>query len=201
MLPNTSKEHTITKYGGLSIKEHRKPPLNKQTSNISNISNLTTKPDNISEKISHYEKRLNKNQEDSIFEVLASRGHLDSFLEKQLNDYKILANTNDETKLTSENSLKISLLNEYGLVKKNNSISTKQIENLKFANDLKTKKIDILKNSIKSIRDKMNLQKEKEEKNSNNNKNLKLNKNDNANYSDNNEINLLKKVNIHFYFI
>ena len=119
MQTNTSKELIISK-SDLSIKECKRLPLNKQTTNNSNISTLTTKPDNNKEKISQCEKEKKhfKNQEDSIFEVLANRGYLDSSLEKKLNDYKILANANDETKLISENSYKISLLNEYGLVKK-----------------------------------------------------------------------------------
>jgi hypothetical protein len=226
MNTNSFKELIISKTT-LLLNDNRKPPFikHKSLNNNSNISILTTKPENNSDRILTLEKRNSKNLEDSIFDLLQNRGLLDSSLEKQLNEYRLLANSNNETiiSIQAENSLKISLLNEYEMVKKNNSISSKQIENLRFITDIKLKKIEFLRNTISSIKNKINILKEKEDNKSkterilNEKDNNNIKENDRYNYiinnsidineyktnekediriKKNNEINLLKKVKI-----
>jgi hypothetical protein len=231
MNPNSFKKLMISNTT-LLLNDNRKPPFIKHNSinSNSNLSILTTKPESNSGRILTFEKRHSKNLEDSIFDLLQNRGLLDSSLEKQLNDYKTLAYSNNETIIPTqaENSLKISLLNEYDMVKKNNSISCKQIENMRFINDLKLKKIDFLRNTITSIKNKINILKEKEdnkfkperskieEENYKSNKNkendrynyimnnlidideYKSNKKEEITIKKNNEINLLKKVKIKY---
>ena len=122
----------------------------RKTKSYSNISILTTKTDDLIEKIispekSHLKKYYNN---DSIFETLKSRGLIDNSLEKKINDYKTSVNLKDDT---NKNISKLSLLHECRIIQKNNNICDKQINNLHEISEMKNKKIDILESTLNSI--------------------------------------------------
>jgi len=127
---------------------------NTKHQNSSNISILTTKYDDFQEKITFSEKKFQKsNHEDSILEVLKSRGLLDCSIEKKIYEYN-LSVKGKEKESSRSNPLKnsfISLLQDYRIIQKNNAIADTQLENLEYMNKLKNKKIEIMENAKNAV--------------------------------------------------
>jgi len=125
---------------------------NIQIKSYSNISILTTKYDDLNEKNNYYEKKSSKiNHEDSIFDTLKNRGLLDLSLEKKINEF----NQNLTNKKSQCNISKMSLIQEYKIIQKNNSICNTQLENLGYMKEMKNKKIEILENIKNSLKKKI----------------------------------------------
>lgn len=152
---NKTQTKPLTKFSQSTSEEATKwQSKHQKRTSYSNISILTTKYDDVQEKINSSENKKQKSnqEEDSILETLKNRGLLDCSTEKKINEYNESLKGKD-TKLTRKNSFsyKISLLQEYRIIQKNITICDTQLENLEYMNQMKIKKIEILENARKVV--------------------------------------------------
>lgn len=139
-----------------SIENKQKIETSKRPSKQSiNLSLLTTKTDEISDKLTFSEKKINTiiNQtsnfeEDSILENLKLKGLLNKTLEYKIEEYK---KDLQKSLRKDHNISKFGFIEEVKLIKKNIIFADIELENLLHLKELKEKKIDILENSIISI--------------------------------------------------
>lgn len=155
---------------------------NKLSKRSINMSMLTTKTDDIFDRITISDKKINTifnqnshEEDDSILESLKTKGLLNRTLEIKIDEYK---KDLKKTLKQDGNTTKIALINEANLIKKNIQIAKIEQENLCHLKELKEKKVDILENSIASINQKIENLKEKIDKRtkSANNKDKGINK-------------------------
>ena len=124
-----------------------------------NMSLLTTKTDEISDKMTFSDKKMNtiskqisNIEDDSILENLKSKGLLNKTLEFRIDEYK---NDLIKTLKKEKNISKIALINEIKLFKRNIHIASIEQENFWHLNQLKEKKVGILESSIFSVNNKI----------------------------------------------
>jgi hypothetical protein len=134
-------------------------PNNRLSKRSINMSLLTTKTDEISDKITYSDKKMNtlshqtsNIEDDSILENLKSKGLLNKTLVFRIDEYK---NDLKKTLKKDKNISKIELINEIKLFKRNIHIASIEQENFWHLNQLKEKKVGILESSIFSVNNKI----------------------------------------------
>ena len=141
-----SEQQSKKRYSQSSEEESNWVSKNIKRQSYSNISILTTKYDDVHDKFNTSEKKkLKSNQEDSIIETLKSRGLLNCIIEKKINEYNQSLKRKESSDAMKNNiSYKISLLEEYRIIKNNSAICDRRLGNLEDMNQLKNKKLEIL---------------------------------------------------------
>lgn len=156
---NLRSENILKNNSSIGNINNKTEEINRISRRSTNLSSLTTKADEIFDKIPNFDKKKNtfynqnsNSEDDSILENLKSKGLLNKTLENKIDEYK---NDLKQTLINDKNLSKIALVNEIKLLNRNIQIANIEQENLLHLKDLKEKKIYILENSKVSINEKI----------------------------------------------